>query len=268
MFKMYSGESAGGKYPPLRRRKDSDCRALEIDQVPIIWTPDGKAVYPEYLTDINTLLCPSDPDISEVLEGGEFHCATDPASDRPHLDNDPEEPICPCKIWPISYFYYSWALKPEHYLRAPVEQNLNTKDETFSNWLATGFTEGLADALLGILINQNLDRFEQDVTVEYEDFGTMTIYRLCEGIERFIVEDISAPGATAEVQSGIPVMHDMLSTNPEVYGSVVANHIPGGGNVLYMDGHVEFIKYPDEWPICGSWSLVMSKPESLIGILP
>jgi prepilin-type processing-associated H-X9-DG protein len=26
------------------------------------------------------------------------------------------------------------------------------------------------------------------------------------------------------------------------------NHVPGGGNVLYMDGHVEFIKYPGEAP--------------------
>ena len=31
----------------------------------------------------------------------------------------------------------------------------------------------------------------------------------------------------------------------------VANfsHVPGGGNMLYMDGHVEFIKYPGEFPL-------------------
>ena len=27
------------------------------------------------------------------------------------------------------------------------------------------------------------------------------------------------------------------------------NHVPGGGNVLYMDGHVEFIKYPGKFPM-------------------
>lgn len=26
------------------------------------------------------------------------------------------------------------------------------------------------------------------------------------------------------------------------------NHLPGGGNVLYMDGHVEFQRYPGESP--------------------
>ncbi len=25
------------------------------------------------------------------------------------------------------------------------------------------------------------------------------------------------------------------------------NHIPGGSNVLYMDGHVEFVKYNAKW---------------------
>ncbi|NLT60446.1 MAG: hypothetical protein GXX88_07375, partial [Candidatus Hydrogenedentes bacterium] len=27
------------------------------------------------------------------------------------------------------------------------------------------------------------------------------------------------------------------------------NHVPGGCNVLYMDGHVEFIKYPGKFPV-------------------
>jgi prepilin-type processing-associated H-X9-DG protein len=27
------------------------------------------------------------------------------------------------------------------------------------------------------------------------------------------------------------------------------NHIPGGSNVLYMDGHVEFHKYPSKEPV-------------------
>ena len=28
------------------------------------------------------------------------------------------------------------------------------------------------------------------------------------------------------------------------------NHIPGGSNILYMDGHVGFVKYPsDQFPV-------------------
>jgi len=27
------------------------------------------------------------------------------------------------------------------------------------------------------------------------------------------------------------------------------NHVPGGSNVLYMDGHVEFERYPGDFPV-------------------
>ena len=32
-------------------------------------------------------------------------------------------------------------------------------------------------------------------------------------------------------------------------GLVNFNHVPAGSNVLYMDGHVEFINYPGKFPI-------------------
>ncbi len=44
----------------------------------------------------------------------------------------------------------------------------------------------------------------------------------------------------------VPVMFDAASTS----GAVTEfNHVPGGCNVLYMDGHVEFIKYPGKFPV-------------------
>jgi len=37
------------------------------------------------------------------------------------------------------------------------------------------------------------------------------------------------------------------------------NHVPGGANVLYMDGHVEFLKYPNERaPVCQAMALATS----------
>jgi len=32
-------------------------------------------------------------------------------------------------------------------------------------------------------------------------------------------------------------------------GIIIFNHLPGGCNVLYMDGHVEFIKHKVKYPI-------------------
>jgi len=38
-------------------------------------------------------------------------------------------------------------------------------------------------------------------------------------------------------------------SQPALFKRMRFNHIPGGANVLYMDGHVEFIKYPGKFPL-------------------
>ena len=59
---------------------------------------------------------------------------------------------------------------------------------------------------------------------------------------------------TDKAQSEIATYWD-ISIEPAagVDGQPSFNHIPGGGNVLYMDGHVEFVKYSTEYPICTTW---------------
>jgi prepilin-type processing-associated H-X9-DG protein len=68
---------------------------------------------------------------------------------------------------------------------------------------------------------------------------------LREGIERFFITDINNPAATAVAQSDLWVMLDDLNAGVVEY----MNHVPGGCNVLYMDGHVEFIRYPGKTPV-------------------
>ena len=69
--------------------------------------------------------------------------------------------------------------------------------------------------------------------------GTSTMYRLREGIERFLITDINNPGASSRAQSAIFIMWDITSRTASDF-----NHVPGGSNVLYLDGHVDFIRYP------------------------
>ncbi|MBX3177814.1 MAG: hypothetical protein KF886_10665 [Candidatus Hydrogenedentes bacterium] len=74
---------------------------------------------------------------------------------------------------------------------------------------------------------------------------TVTAQRLREGVERFAITDINNPGASAKAQTEAAVLWDNSYTNDgalTVEGSF--NHVPGGGNVLFMDGHVEWVKYP------------------------
>ena len=78
--------------------------------------------------------------------------------------------------------------------------------------------------------------------------STSTIYHIREGIERFFITDINNPAASALTQSRIPVIVERPG-----------HHEPDGGHVLYMDGHVEYLKYPGKWPRSkGRWDLKRS----------
>ncbi len=59
----------------------------------------------------------------------------------------------------------------------------------------------------------------------YGNGGGNTVYRIREGIERFMITDINNPGASSKAQSSIWIMMDTFSA-----GGVTAdlfNHIPG-----------------------------------------
>jgi prepilin-type processing-associated H-X9-DG protein len=68
--------------------------------------------------------------------------------------------------------------------------------------------------------------------------GFQKALRLKEGIERFYITDINNPAASALAQSELPMFWDMISDNAQDF-----SHVPGGLNVLYMDGHVAFVRY-------------------------
>ena len=76
---------------------------------------------------------------------------------------------------------------------------------------------------------------------------TATVYRLREGVERFLITDVYNPAGSAIAQSSVPIMFDVISAGSwefgDTTGTATFNHTPGGSNVLFFDGHVEFIKY-------------------------
>lgn len=68
--------------------------------------------------------------------------------------------------------------------------------------------------------------------------GGSTIYRLRDGVEPLLLKDATDKAAAEVLQQRIPV----LIERPQ-------NHRGEGGNVLFMDGQVEFIRYPGKWPM-------------------
>jgi prepilin-type processing-associated H-X9-DG protein len=95
-----------------------------------------------------------------------------------------------------------------------------------------------------------------DVIEDDGSYAPSTLPRLREGVERFLITDINNPAGAASAQSAVPVMLDGwayqakledggdAAPRPETF-----NHIPGGCNVLYFDGHVSFVRYPTEYPV-------------------
>jgi prepilin-type processing-associated H-X9-DG protein len=191
--------------------------------------PDGKSIYPEYLTDPNIGVCPSD---------------ADPEVETWHDNDDEDLPWNPCKFRATSYNYFAWAVDLSKYV---------TKDENDPTFDALSdftpeFLQAQIDLLAGITDGDDSDNSAHEDDISVAD-GT-TAYRLREGIERFFISDINNPAASAKAQSDIWVMWDDINAGEF---TAFMNHIPGGCNVMYMDGHVEFVKYPGETPVSVAW---------------
>lgn len=117
----------------------------------------------------------------------------------------------------------------------------------------------LIDSLINACTAGDFSDFDSDV-----DVGEgKNLYRLKEGIERFFITDINNPAASSRAQSTVAIMQDEANADINYNGSVAFNHLPGGGNVLYMDGHVQFIRFPGEWPICATWATFIAEAGDL-----
>jgi len=217
VFKMYSNEAKGGKFPPKS--------PFDAGELSYVFEPG--AVYPEYLSDLNVMLCPSDPEGKRVFDPGLTgqNWVKDEDSNPPVSPGDPEygkPDLNKIRLQgDTSYIYLGWAVANNSWLQG---------------WDSWG---DLIAAMAMIFLEP-----DSDGVLEHPD-GDIQVYRLREGIERFFITDINNPAASAMAQSELAVYWDIVNISV-----VDFSHIPGGSNVLFMDGHVEFIKYPsDTFPV-------------------
>ena len=210
-------------------------------------------IYPEYLTDMNVLICPStargtDPAevILMVVDDGSGLCR--PANMALGTGN--------------SYGYTGLALD-----QVDIDDAWLTGDQYPGTAVPGALFLAQLTSIFWTLENDwgtfSLSLFDNDVPVngDVQDdasdngFGGVgtgggdTLLKLKEGIERFMITDINNPGASAVAQSELPIMWDITSgrvreNSANEHGVSGFNHVPGGANVLYMDGHVAYQKYP------------------------
>jgi prepilin-type N-terminal cleavage/methylation domain-containing protein/prepilin-type processing-associated H-X9-DG protein len=244
IYKMYASEAKGERFPPLQ---------VDGDGSDLAAAPKVLAVYPEYCTDPNIWVCPSDPDMDtdDIIDAnGDVVIFLDGRKDE--ADH--------------SYGYFGWVLDligdddPTATMSSyPVLVGLLQPSPQDAAAPGPRQFYELLNALIAEalpLIGQNradeAADTDHDVPAPFGNGGNATVYRLREGIERFLITDINNPAASARAQSETFIMTDALSTEAENY-----NHIPGGANVLYLDGHVDFIRYPSEQPVSRSMAVAV-----------
>lgn len=252
IFKMYADESEGNKFPPLQFRAHS-MRNADIAIGPMV-----SSIYPDYFNDPAIAICPSDPNSSvDDLkdENGDWAIY----QDAEEIDS--------------SYAYLGFLLDkcgddqpPEAFIslgellelipRVSDRFILDDPDASgpyqFIALLMATVREVIARRIAGedpyvasfqvVDTDKKVDPLNTPAgTLPMGNGGSDTIYRLSEGIERFLITDVNNPESNAIAQSHVWVMFDAVSTKVQYF-----NHVPGGSNVLFMDGHVDFLLYPSK----------------------
>jgi len=262
IFKMYSNESKGEKWPRMmglsyyyadgigRPANYDECNMQDEAEM----SPDPRAIYPEYLTDYNVLICPSAPDAGgdtlsmiNEFDGGGNPCLYAGLPDNPG----------------DSYQYLGWIIDKA----GPDDPTTTLGPYTIPLQLGVAFLVVSNNECVGrdvpadpALAVQTLDNDLDLSAFGGDGLGNgngSSLYRLREGVERFLITDINNPAATTEAQSEVAVMWDAINLNVVDDGGMSFNHIPGGGNVLYMDGHVAWVRYQptgNDFPINNLWA--------------
>ena len=291
VFKMYANESKGEMWPPLQANNPN------TGEVDFAVGPYVAVLYPEYLTDPAIAICPQDPDtrINDLKdENDDYNLHLHPGKiDSSYVylgwafdKMGPQAPLGQATgTAPISSFpnlgTLLLALKAEvpkgtvpvpyqigaalDALGAANTKNLATiaSDPNGAGLMAQALFDSDINGVNSLGSAWPAPRTEDMI---YGNGDSNTVYRLREGIERFMITDTNNPGASAKAQSKLWIMMDKFTatSNSE---SPSFNHVPAGSNVLYLDGHVEMVKYesistPSE-PVSPSMASMLSILTSL-----
>lgn len=263
VFKMYANEH-DGRFPPVALFDISRIYGYPDYSYRVPFATPG-AVYPKYMDDLMIKVCPSDQidngrshfkeAVKDIAEQGYWIDATSHYGHPAGTKFYGGDMACV----DASYWYFGHVLLThESYVGLMY------------GWMADLFTAAAGSTPADFAATNSLISSDYTVlptTKSFTDSGggvtaaggsfadTSTLYKVREGIERFLITDINHPEYAAKAESSIFVMFDQYAQiNPgQPWSSACFNHIPGGCNVLYMDGHVEFITYPGKFPL-DSWA--------------
>lgn len=196
---------------------------------------DATTIFPDYLNDLRILVCPSALAASDV---GDEYWFMDLTFDKDFIDpnlyadrrNDivlgrlqGARPDCEC-VSNQMYTYFPYAI-------TTTEHGIFLWDR-LSRLMYDGVVNFMHE-------NQVVDEYWTVPGYGHAPGGGNTFFRSAIGIGRMFIRDINNPGNDAMPDSKLPVLFDSVAS----LGRVQFAHFPLGGNVLFLDGHVEFRKY-------------------------
>ncbi len=245
VFKMFANESPGERYPHTQLFYDDPYEAGEE-----VWGkmgPDSSQVYPEYLSDVNLGHCPSD---SSGGQDGSREAMIFPVDNTDVGDGTWCTNLNICQTEMIQFGPGRGGVGDFSYKYLPKL--------LMAEWIAD--TDGNNEAAEVMSEGVTVAGRNSDIGIDLTGAAwgaTVNALHLREGIERFLITDINNPAGSAQAQSTISLMWDSARAT-RTYGAdsrfADFNHVPGGSNILYLDGHVAFVKYPAEhtqstWPL-------------------
>jgi prepilin-type N-terminal cleavage/methylation domain-containing protein/prepilin-type processing-associated H-X9-DG protein len=273
IFKMYSGENRGN-YPPQMKY------VPEVTPFGYYGWPqsfDAEKIYPDYWNDVNIAKCPSDS--GGDAAASDWGVEDDLSAQIERIAQAERQVIggdLPCTMsklsLPYSYAYLGYFAPTQSRWADCNAQlvSLARGSQTVQQWDVsllrqvdpTCYPTGASPEWLSVMVVADdgavVGTSEIEASNAVDDDGSPlpdSYPPLKEGVERFMITDINNPAGAAQAQSTLWIMWDCYGTTYEhgnaAQGQGIArfNHSPSGSNVLYMDGHVEFVRLNSKPPM-------------------
>jgi prepilin-type N-terminal cleavage/methylation domain-containing protein/prepilin-type processing-associated H-X9-DG protein len=289
VFKMFAGESHKEKYPTRHIQWNRDASLVNLNSQTAqerndMWSaPDGLPLYPDYCNDPFIDLCPSDGEahngkrrVQDFLSNVNTSWCVAPWNSVATMNPNDWAIAGRCvdtatglrwmRLPGLCYTYMGWVVDSKwvpqdmHYVNAALaspnsvdscgrealdgdtyDTSLDTS-APFNPWGWDGF--GYTDC----------GRRDHNPWV-LPSFGQVVFLPLAEGIERYLITDVLHPERAKSAASQVVVYWDnSRGIFAQVGNTHEFNHAPSGGNILYLDGHVEYSRFPvpdgdKAWPL-------------------
>lgn len=270
VFAMHANESDGNFPPP------APFGSVRPDgrSSPLFESPHGLRIVPEYLADPEVAQCPSD------AGGDPGWTSVGPRVPSGTIDFDQWQAGALAAGDMVSYDYYLCAELARSYMyKGYLAIN---PAEYYGIWGAKTVNPVEGDVSILGHTTVRMKDYTEDLPMETAlwppwvpappvatgSFGSNSVARIRQGAERLYITDINSPGRTARAESSLAVMWDTYGSSAfadNQSGGLAFNHVPGGSNVLFMDGHVNYVRYPNAFPVVDDEQVVKENSHHGLG---